>query len=69
VLFAGAQAHVVVARTGPDALEHAALARIAVPDDVLRGAVDAYERHEPDERHAGDPRADGARRHLGVAAV
>src|SRR5687768_9403681 len=50
-LIPGARARVLFVRGEPDALEHAALARIAVPDDVLVGAAQAYER-EARERAA-----------------
>lgn len=43
-LVPGAHARVVYVRGEPDALEHAALARIAVPDDVLVASAREYER-------------------------
>lgn len=43
-LMTGADAQVLFVRNDADALERAALARIAVPDEVLRGAAEQYER-------------------------
>jgi nucleotide-binding universal stress UspA family protein len=43
-LVPGAHTRVVYVRGEPDALEHAALARIAVPDDVLLEGAREYER-------------------------
>jgi hypothetical protein len=43
-LVPGAHARVVYVRGEPDALEHVALARIAVPDDVLVASAREYER-------------------------
>jgi nucleotide-binding universal stress UspA family protein len=51
-LLPGAQATVVYARESPALLDHAALARVAVPDAVLLEGARAYER-EAAERAAG----------------
>lgn len=42
-LMPAARADVLYVRGEPDALEHAALARLALPDDVIRASVDAYQ--------------------------
>jgi nucleotide-binding universal stress UspA family protein len=51
-LFPGARATVAYVRGEPAALEHAALARIALPDVVLVASANEYERQA--EQHARD---------------